>query len=229
MTAYKVAEFFESINGEGRKAGELAVFIRFQGCNLHCSYCDTMWANEDNAPYQEMELFEILQRVEDFGAGNVTLTGGEPLIQDGIGELIEALVKRGYQVEIETNGSVSLEMFSPDGKVFEKFPVSVTMDYKLMGSGMEQKMCVENFHRLTGKDTVKFVVAGQADIERAYAVAEEYLHGRGKEAPAIYISPVFGAVEPKDIVEFMREKRWIQARLQLQLHKFIWPVNARGV
>ena len=229
MTIYKVAELFESINGEGRKAGELAVFVRFQGCNLRCSYCDTMWANADDAPSQEMTLSELLERVENFGAGNVTLTGGEPLIQRGIGELIEALSERDYQVEIETNGSVPLEAFRSDGKAFKEFPLSFTMDYKLMGSGMEQKMCIDNFRRLTREDTVKFVVASQADIERAYMVAEKYIHSRGEEAPAIYISPVFGVVEPEDIVEFMKQKRWIQARLQLQLHKFIWPVDARGV
>ena len=231
MTTYKIAEIFESINGEGRKAGELAVFVRFQGCNLRCSYCDTMWANAENAPCQEMTLSELLERVESFGANNVTLTGGEPLIQEGINECIEALVKRGYQIEIETNGSVLLEVSLSDSarENFKEFPVSFTMDYKLMGSGMEQKMCIDNFHRLTRKDTVKFVVAGQADIERAYAVSEKYIHSRGEEAPAIYISPVFGEIDPKDIVEYMRKKCWTQARLQLQLHKFIWPVDARGV
>lgn len=230
METYKIAEIFESINGEGRKAGELAVFVRFQGCNLCCSYCDTMWANKEDAPCQEMTASELLERIGSFGAGNVTLTGGEPLIQEGIGRLIEALPERGYQVEIETNGSVPIESFRPDFQgAFDGCPVSFTMDYKLMGSGMEQRMCINNFQKLTREDTVKFVAAGQADLERAYAVAEEYLHGRGKESPAIYISPVFGAIEPENIVEFMKEKRWIQARLQLQLHKFIWAADARGV
>lgn len=230
MEVYRIAEIFESINGEGRKAGELAVFVRFQGCNLLCGYCDTMWANSGEAPCQEMALCGLLEEIEGFGARNVTLTGGEPLIQGGVDRLIKALSEQGYKIEIETNGSVPIEPFrSGLRELCGNLEISFTMDYKLMGSGMEHKMYMDNFKELSREDTVKFVVAGQADLERAYTVAEEYLHGMGEESPAIYISPVFGAVEPKAIVGFMKEKRWIQARLQLQLHKFIWPADARGV
>lgn len=230
MELYRIAEIFESINGEGRKAGELAVFVRFQGCNLRCSYCDTMWASQEQSSCQELTLSGLLERIEGFGARNVTLTGGEPLIQVGVDRLIEVLLGQGYQVEIETNGSVPVGRFRLElPEAFRDFPVSFTMDYKLMGSGMEHKMYKDNFRELTREDTVKFVVGSQEDLGRAYEVAEEYLHNRGEEMPAIYVSPVFDNIEPREIVEFMKERRWVQARLQLQLHKIIWPADARGV
>jgi 7-carboxy-7-deazaguanine synthase len=218
---YKVVEIFESINGEGMKAGELAVFIRFQGCNLCCSYCDTMWANEPDAPYMEMELAEIVETVRNYAVRNVTVTGGEPLRQKEIKALLAALDKEGFAVEIETNGSVALAEYAKD------LPeVCFTMDYKLPGSGMEQQMETGNFAVLTKKDTVKFVVSSRSDLERAYEVAERYqLGGRC----SILLSPVFGAIEPEEIVSFMKEKRWVDARIQIQLHKVIWNPQERGV
>ncbi len=218
---FKVAESFLSINGEGIKAGELAVFIRMHGCNLSCSYCDTAWANAPDTPYRSMTTQQIVEQVRKTKVKNVTLTGGEPLLQEGIKELLSELARDGCSIEIETNGSIPLKSFlhlSPR--------ISFTMDYKLAGSNMEDRMLTENLSLLTKRDTVKFVVSGREDLERAYEVAERFLKG-GK--CHILLSPVFGRIEPEEIVEFMKERIWTAARMQIQLHKVIWNPEKRGV
>lgn len=218
---YKVVEIFQSINGEGMKAGELSVFVRMQGCNLCCDYCDTSWANDLNAAYHYMSAQDIIQVIRKERVNNVTLTGGEPLLQPYIGDLLSGLTNAGFAVEIETNGSVSLRAFvglSPQ--------ISFTMDYKLAGSKMEQKMDVSNFSLLTYKDTVKFVVSDREDLIRAYKVTQKYLtEGQCN----ILLSPVYGKIEPEEIVDFMKEMHWTGARLQLQMHKVIWDPQKRGV
>ena len=108
---YQVVEQFVSINGEGVCAGELAAFIRFKGCNLNCAYCDTKWANQTNAPYTEKTADELLAWARGTGVCNITLTGGEPLLQTNIGELISLLIQNGFRVEIETKGSVPVSQF----------------------------------------------------------------------------------------------------------------------
>ena len=109
MSVLEVVEKFVSINGEGTKAGQLAVFIRFKGCNLNCKYCDTKWANEADATAQQMTKEDILEYVLSTGVKNVTLTGGEPLLRDGIEDVIECLADNNLNVEIETNGSIPLD------------------------------------------------------------------------------------------------------------------------
>ena len=219
----RVAEKFISINGEGTRAGELAVFVRFTGCNLRCSYCDTMWANEPGCPYEDMSPAQICDYVRSTEIKNVTLTGGEPLLQKDMGELIGLLIKEcGVRVEIETNGAVDLRPFSelPEGR-----PV-FTMDYKLPSSGCEDRMIMENFSVLEAEDTVKFVSGSPADLERAGEIIEKYgLLDRCH----VYFSPVFDRIEPVEIVEFMLNKRMNKARIQIQMHKVIWDPNERGV
>ena len=143
----KVAEKFTSINGEGTRAGELAVFVRFKGCNLRCSYCDTLWANEPECPYNEETPEEILNYVLGTGIHNVTLTGGEPLLQKDIRNLIHLLLQAGLQVEVETNGAVALAAFCEERPVF-------TMDYKLPSSGCEEHMITENMKLLEKNDGI---------------------------------------------------------------------------
>lgn len=222
MYKYKIAETFSSINGEGTHAGQLAFFIRFTGCNLNCSYCDTKWANVPNAKYTEMTGEEILSEVKKSGIKNVTVTGGEPLIQPNIIPLLEMLCGDGHYVEIETNGSADV---SEVLKIKENRP-ALTMDYKLTSSGMENHMRTENFFDLEKKDTVKFVSGSRADLERALEIIREYgLIGKC----AVYISPVFGKLKPAEIVDFMLENKLNGVNVQLQMHKFIWDPNARGV
>ena len=222
MHKYKIAEIFESINGEGTLAGQLAFFIRFTGCNLNCSYCDTKWANVPDAKYTEMTADEILDQVKKSGIKNVTVTGGEPLIQQEIIPLLETLCWDGRYVEIETNGSADV---SEVVKIKGERP-ALTMDYKLPASGMESHMRTENFALLEKKDTVKFVAGSRADLERALEIIREF---RLTERCSVYISPVFGEIEPAEIVDFMLENKLNGVNVQLQMHKFIWDPNAKGV
>ncbi|MDE7304160.1 MAG: putative 7-carboxy-7-deazaguanine synthase QueE [Oscillospiraceae bacterium] len=222
MHKYKIAEMFSSINGEGTHAGQLAFFIRFTGCNLNCSYCDTKWANEPNAPYTEMTAEEILSEVKKSGIKNVTVTGGEPLIQQEIIPLLETLCGDGRYVEIETNGSADV---SDVVKIKGNRP-ALTMDYKLPSSGMESHMRTENFAVLEKKDTVKFVAGSRADLERTLEIIREF---RLIEKCAVYISPVFGKLKPAEIVDFMLANTLNGVNVQLQMHKFIWDPNMRGV
>ena len=218
---FPVVEKFVSINGEGAHAGELAAFIRFRGCNLNCSYCDTRWANSNDAPAEYETAEELSAWVTETGVNNVTLTGGEPLLQIECSELIELLMEQGCRVEIETNGSISLDKLAASSHR----PV-FTMDYKLPSSGMEEFMCKDNFRLLGCHDTVKFVSGSTKDLERASEIINEY---GLSERCHVYISPVFGEIKPSDIVDFMEERRINNVRLQLQLHKFIWEPTRRGV
>lgn len=222
VAQYKVAELFESINGEGPFAGQLAVFVRFKGCNLSCTYCDTAWANEPEAFCRMMTEAEIYQAVKETGIKNVTLTGGEPLIQPDILTLLAMLLKDGnLRIEIETNGSVNLREMKQLSPL-----LSFTMDYKLPASGMEKGMFPDNFHLLTENDTVKFVAGSKKDLLRAKEIIEQYdLTNKCR----VYISTVFGSLDLKEVVDFMKEKRLNGVTLQLQLHKIIWGEQARGV
>ncbi len=221
MSCFKVAEKFVSINGEGPRAGELAVFLRFCGCNLDCGYCDTRWANTADVKYELVSAEELVEYVKSTGVKNVTLTGGEPLLQADIAHLIKLLGEAGAEVEIETNGSVPLK------NIVSLAPrPAVTADYKLPSSGMEKYMLTENFSYLTLQDAVKFVVGDMCDLARA----EEIINGYGlKEKCRIYFSPVFGKIKPVEITEFMKERKLNGVRLQLQLHKIIWEPDMRGV
>jgi 7-carboxy-7-deazaguanine synthase len=183
-----------------------------------------MWANEKNAPHELASVSRLTDiardAIEQQGVRCVTLTGGEPLLQEGIEELIVALTRLGLRVEIETNGSVPIEPF------MKKCRPVFTVDYKLPSSGMEEFMCRNNFRLLNCHDTVKFVSGSMEDLERAAEIIEQY---RLTERCHVYISPVFGEIEPADIVEFMEERNMNGVRLQLQLHKFIWEPTRRGV
>lgn len=219
---FKVAEKFISVNGEGQLSGQLAVFIRFANCNLDCSYCDTSWANKLTTEYTLMTSTAIYEYIKSTGIKNITLTGGEPLIQQNIIELLEMLSRDvDIHMEIETNGSVSLQEFRDIAN-----PPSFTMDYKLPSSNMEWKMLVENFHFLSCKDTVKFVCGNLMDLERAKYIIDTY-HLINKME--IHLSPVFGEIEPEAIVEFMKTNKMNGVKLALQLHKIIWDPSQRGV
>ena len=215
---YKVAEKFVSINGEGTHSGQLAVFIRFCGCNLKCSFCDTTWVNEEDVPYEEMSLEEICEYIKETGIHNVTLTGGEPLKQPGIRLLIDCILAMGMYVEIETNGSVDLSRF--------KSKASFTMDYKLPGSGMEQYMNVGNFDFITKKDTVKFVAGDENDLNRFREIIEKY---NLVDKCNVYLSPVDGKISLEMMVEFMKKYKLNGVNMQLQMHKIIWAPDKRGV
>ena len=218
MSNYKVIEKFISINGEGSRIGQLAAFIRFHHCNLNCSYCDTKYANENS--YEILTGEDILNYLNDHHVINVTLTGGEPLLQKDIKDLIDLLLVNGYSVEIETNGSVNIKPFI--GSLRPIF----TLDYKSPSSLMEDFMLLDNYQYLNENDVVKFVVGDLNDLNRAKEIIERYdLCNRTK----VYFSPIFNQIEPSMIVDYMIEHHLNKVNLQLQLHKFIWDVNRRGV
>ncbi|MDE6551159.1 MAG: putative 7-carboxy-7-deazaguanine synthase QueE [Clostridia bacterium] len=222
MPEYKVAEIFTSINGEGKRAGQIAHFIRFCGCNLACGYCDTKWANVSDAPFTSMTEREIADIVDAAGISNITVTGGEPLIQPDIIELLSVLRKDGRYIEIETNGAVKVDEVIAMGNSRP----SLTMDYKLPSSGMERYMIESNLDLLDDRDTIKFVAGDTADLRRAKEVIEGYaLIGR----VAVYIGTVFGRLRPDEVVRFMLDNAMNGVNLQLQMHKYIWDENARGV
>jgi len=220
-----IAERFISINGEGRKAGELCQFIRFAECNLRCTYCDTAWSQVPDSALDFLEVSRLVSDAQANGITNVTLTGGEPLLQNRLHELIRRLLTQGNSVEIETNGSLPLNELmnlrnpSDDHLCF-------TVDYKLPDSGMEDAMCLSNLELVGHQDVVKFVASSRGDLERAAEIIAQY---RLSERTQVYISPVAGSIEPSEIVEFMKEKKLNSVRLQLQLHKYIWDPAQRGV
>lgn len=222
MAEYNVAETFVSINGEGVCAGQLAVFIRFYGCNLSCSYCDTAWARDALIHGRTMSELDIYEYIKETGIKNVTLTGGEPLIQNGIGDLLSLLLlDEALRVEVETNGSADLSNYQRETNA-----LTFTMDYKLPGSGMENEMRLSNFAYLKQKDTVKFVAGSTKDLERAVEMILGFqLSGRCH----LYFSTVFGSISLSDVVEFMKQNRLNDVTLQLQLHKIIWGSDAVGV
>lgn len=222
MAQYKVVEKFVSINGEGPLAGQLAVFIRFQGCNLACSYCDTSWANTEDAAFSLLSEYDLYRYIKETAVKNVTLTGGEPLLQPNIIDLLKLLTSDlDLSVEIETNGSIDITPFT-----LMDHPPVFTMDYKLPGSLMESSMLVSNFERLTKKDTVKFVIGSLEDFNVAKDIVHRYaLVGKCN----VYLSAVFGKIDLKDIVELMKDHHMNGVNLQLQMHKVIWDPNEKGV
>ena len=222
MATYSVVEKFVSINGEGTKAGQLAVFVRFAGCNLDCNYCDTKWANKHDVKFDTLTEFEIYDYIKSTGVTNVTLTGGEPLLRDNIENLLRILSSdKSLYVEIETNGSIDL---MPYRDISEN--VSFTLDYKLPGSGMEKYMNLDNYEDLRSKDTVKFVVSHKEDLDKARKIIEEH---KLTEKCSVYFSPVFGRIEPVDIVNYMIEHKMNKVNMQLQMHKIIWDPEMKAV
>ena len=215
----RVIEKFVSINGEGLKQGELALFIRFANCNLRCSYCDTKYSFID-PEYTEETVDMLVRYAKEANVKNITLTGGEPLIQDDIKELIIKLSNEGFNIEIETNGSADIKDYLNINNV------SFTLDYKLPTSLMEKFMLVSNYDYVTKNDSVKFVCGDLNDLNKALEIMNKYdLINKTN----CLISPVFKNIDPKDIVDFMIKNNLNGVKLCLQIHKVIWDPSKRGV
>ena len=220
--SFPVVEHFISINGEGRRAGQLALFIRLAGCNLDCSYCDTRWANTENVKYTRMTIEEILDVIKKSNCKNVTLTGGEPLLKKDVDKLLYAICQLdGIRLEIETNGSQSIKEYDN----WESRPV-MTLDYKLPTSGFEEYMDVSNYDYLHKDDSVKFVCGSYDDLVRAMEIIKKY--DLTSKANCI-LSPVFGNIRPDEMVDFMKDNQLNDVFLQLQMHKIIWDPEMKGV
>lgn len=214
----KINEIFLSISGESFEAGKPAVFIRAHGCNLRCSYCDSLYAVE-GLDYTEMTVDEIVTQVSQFECEKIIFTGGEPLDQLDAIELIGRLLTDGYNVEIETNGAVDLailDRFTNDANM------TITMDWKCPSSNMRKKMIESNLRKLRSIDVLKFVVSSAEDLDEMQEVSKV-------TSAQCFVSPVFGKIEPKEIVEYILENKLFDVRFQLQIHKIIWDSNLRGV
>ncbi len=210
----RVNEIFKSIQGESTYAGIPCVFIRLTGCNLRCSYCDTAYAYDEGFA---MSLSEIIERVKIYECGNVCITGGEPLLQENINKLINLLKKNDFNVYIETNGSQNIDVL-PKGIVR-------IVDIKCPGSGMEQEMDWQNIKRLKRKDELKFIISSKRDYEWAKGITKKY---KIIDRTTVLFGLVHGKLKPKTLAGWIL-KDGIDVRLQLQLHKIIWPDKARGV
>jgi 7-carboxy-7-deazaguanine synthase len=210
-----INEIFYSIQGESSHAGRPCVFVRLAACDLHCLWCDTPYASKEG---QEMSLDRVLTLVESYGCRLVEITGGEPLLQDEVYALMTALLKRGMTVLLETGGHLSVE----------RVPVGVVkiVDVKCPASGESDRNHWPNLARLAPSDEVKFVVHDRRDYEFARKIIREHdLHNR---CATVLLSPVHGALAPKTLAEWMKDDR-LPARLQLQVHKYIWEPGTRGV
>ncbi len=210
----KVCEIFASVQGESTYAGLPCVFVRLTGCNLRCTYCDTVYAYDEG---REMPVPEIVGTVRAYGLSLVELTGGEPLLQGDTPALAAALADRSCTVLIETNGSVNISGLDPRAVII--------MDVKTPGSGMHRMTDLSNLARLREKDQVKFVITCRGDYEWARDfVRKQALAGRC----VILFSPAYGTVSPSELSRWILADK-LPARLNIQLHKYIFGPDERGV
>lgn len=219
-----MVEIFETVEGEGTRAGFPTVFVRLFGCNLRCTWCDTKYSYPPAEAEFVMPIDEIVSKATGFGAKHLCLTGGEPLLYgDKSAALIEALAATGRyaDIHIETNGAIGLEPFL---RRIAAPNVRYIMDYKLPDSGEEDKMVTANFALLRPQDELKFVIGSERDFEAAKAVLERY-----PTAALPLFSPVWETMPPAKLVQLMLEHGLSHVKLNMQLHKIIWDPAARGV
>lgn len=225
----KIVEIFDSIDGEGIRTGQTATFIRLAGCNLRCSYCDTLYAlfgEDEPCEYTEMTVDEVVSKVNK-SFKRVTLTGGEPLLHLESADLVNKLLSKGCKVNIETNGAVDITEFSK--KISDISNMFYTIDYKLPSSKMTDRMIWKNFENLRSCDVVKFVVGSDEDMNMMKAVMDR-LSETYDIMPHIYAGVVFGEYEPQKLVEaILKEPVLHDVVFQLQIHKVIWNADERGV
>jgi 7-carboxy-7-deazaguanine synthase len=210
----KVSEVFFSIQGESSFAGRPCAFIRLAGCDLRCSYCDTEYAFSGGT---EMSVAEILQEIKAFPTQLALITGGEPMLQPSVHDLSRGLLERNYEVLLETGGHISLKDVDPR--------VHKIMDLKCPSSGMQKHNDYANIRYLTSADELKFVVGDREDFDWACGVIRRYRETL--RVGSIHFSPVHGKVPLEDLAGWILSSG-MPVRLQLQLHKMIWPDINRG-
>jgi 7-carboxy-7-deazaguanine synthase len=210
----KIYEIFKSIQGESSYAGLPCLFIRMTGCNLRCSYCDTTYAYLEG---KDLSEDEIMDEVQLAGIQLVEVTGGEPLLQKEVYNLIKRLLDEGYKVLVETNGSVSLK--DVDRRAI------IILDIKTPGSGMSKEMDLSNIDYIKNTDEIKFVITSRTDYEWSKEMIQRY---RLKDKCHILFSPAFGILPPEDLSMWILEDR-LEVRLNLQLHKYIFNPENKGI
>ncbi|HEY6232709.1 MAG TPA: radical SAM protein [Pyrinomonadaceae bacterium] len=212
----RVTEIFRSIQGESTHAGRPCTFVRLTGCPMRCVWCDSEYTFSGG---EHFTLEDILNRVREFGCGLVEVTGGEPLAQREAFGLIARLCDEGYEVLVETGGFVSTEEVDPRAKII--------LDVKCPTSGEEPRNHWPNIERLRAdKDEVKFVITNEDDWLYTVEIVKRY--ELEKRAKAVLISPAWGAMELKDVAQWIASSG-LNVRMQLQLHKYIWGPEVHGV
>jgi len=211
----KINEIYHSIQGESTSAGKPCVFVRLTYCNLRCTYCDTEYAFYEG---KDMSAQQVIDEVEKYDCKLVEVTGGEPLVQmDDCLELMNKLSDLSYEVMIETGGSLAIKKI--DSRV------KVIMDLKCPSSGMEKKNLYENIEYLKPTDELKFVIGNREDYEWTFGVLKKYkLNGKCE----ILFSVVFGKLEPVELVNWILEDK-LYVRFQIQMHKYVWHPETKGV
>ncbi len=224
---FKVNEIFRSIQGESSFAGLDCAFVRLSGCNLRCSYCDTTYAYKRG---RYMSIDEIVSKIASLDTHIIELTGGEPLWQSNVNKLIDALVDladcRAREANpglirprllIETSGSMPIENINPGAVII--------MDIKTPSSGCSSMMLLENLNHIKPADEIKFVIGDRKDYEYSKKIISDH---RLTERCGVLLSAVYGRIEPRKIVGWML-KDMLKVRFQLQMHKYIWPADKKGV
>ncbi|MCB9895957.1 MAG: radical SAM protein [Planctomycetes bacterium] len=209
-----INEVYASIQGESSHAGRPCVFVRTSVCNQRCSYCDTAYAFTEGEP---LALDDVVEKALGFGIPLVEITGGEPLLQPLFPELCKRLLAAGSEVLVETGGSHDIAIV-PEG-------VKTILDIKTPGSGEEPANHYPNLALLRPGDEVKFVLTSREDYEWARGLVQRE---KLTERTTVLFSPAFRRIEPADLSAWLIADR-LQVRLNLQLHKFIWPPSRRGV
>lgn len=210
----KVNEIFYSIQGESTYSGLPCVFVRVTGCNLRCRYCDTQYAFEEG---ENLSLMKIQERVSHYNCNLIEITGGEPLLQLPVVNLSRNLIKQGKTVLVETNGTQNIDNL-PE-------PVVRIIDIKCPASGESDKMDWDNIDRLRTNDNVKFVISLREDFDWAVSIVRVY---NLVDRATVLFTPAYGLLKPKILAEWMLDLS-LPIRLNLQLHKYIWDPNRRGV
>lgn len=217
-----VSEIFESIDGEGYHAGFPSVFFRTVGCNLRCSWCDSKYTFNAEKDSKWMSVKEALKDVNAFNLRHITITGGEPLLEENkewMTNFVRVLLLSGYKIDVETNGSINYSYWK------ETFPSDnfiLIMDWKAPSSKMNKFMLESNLAILSQNDIIKIVVTDEdfTEVEKILSLKTE---------ATVYISPVFEQVTMKKIPEFVLKHKHSNVRCQIQLHKIFWDANERGV
>jgi 7-carboxy-7-deazaguanine synthase len=212
----RITEIFYSIQGESSFAGLPCIFVRLTWCNLRCTWCDSEYTFSGGT---EMSIDQVMEKVRGYGCNLVEITGGEPLVQKrDCCELARRLCDEGYTVLIETGGSL-------DTSVLDPRTIKI-LDVKCPGSGEAGRNYWPNLENLNSRDEIKFVIKDRADFDFALEVIKKYhLDQRG---PQVLFSPVWGMVDLRDLASWVLQSG-IVGRMQLQVHKYIWGADTKGV